>query len=116
MIPLARRQMGGAVASPPHDASGQKAGQSAVDRGVGLAENERQLRRIDEGRPAEGVEQLSFGDRHSTSVAIECPGGQPSRDGAHEAAELRLMPFHRESRLAHIACLAYAKLGAFTKS
>ena len=35
-----------------------------VDRGVGLADNERQLRRVDEGRPAEGVEQLSFGDRH----------------------------------------------------
>ena len=35
-----------------------------VDRGVGLAENERQLRRIDEGRPAEGVEQLSFGEGH----------------------------------------------------
>ena len=33
-----------------------------VDRGVGLADNERQLRRVDEGRPAEGVEQLSVGD------------------------------------------------------
>ena len=35
-----------------------------VDRGVGLADNERQLRRIDEGRPAEGVEQLSVGEGH----------------------------------------------------
>ena len=39
-----------------------------VDRGVGLAENERQLRRIDERRPAEGVEQLSFGGRHVLSL------------------------------------------------
>ena len=30
-------------------------------------------RRIDEGRPAEGVEQLSFGNCHSTSVSIERP-------------------------------------------
>ena len=49
-----------------------------MDCGVRLAENERQLRRIDEGRPAEGVEQLSFGDRHVSRVAIERPGGQPS--------------------------------------
>ena len=31
-----------------------------VDRGVRFAEDERQLRRVDERRPAEGVEQLSF--------------------------------------------------------
>ena len=36
-------------------------GQRAVDRGVRLAEDERQLRRVDEGRPAEGVEHLTIG-------------------------------------------------------
>ena len=38
----------------------------------------RQLRRIDEGRPAEGVEQLSFGDCHVSSVTIVRPGMQPA--------------------------------------
>ena len=38
---------------------GQQVCQDAVDRGVRLVENERQLRRVDERRPAEGVEQLS---------------------------------------------------------
>ena len=47
------------MADPPNDAVGQ----GAVDRGVRLAENERQLRRIDEGRPAEGVEKLSLQTR-----------------------------------------------------
>ena len=44
------------MADTPGDAVGQQAGQGAVDRGVRLAEDERQLRRIDERRPAEGVE------------------------------------------------------------
>ena len=34
-----------------------------MNRGVWLTENERQLRRVGEGRPTEGVEQLSFGER-----------------------------------------------------
>ena len=34
-----------------------------------LAENECKFRRIDERRPAEGVEQLLFRERHSPSVA-----------------------------------------------
>ena len=67
------------MAHPPADAFGQQVGQGAVDGRVRLAENERQLRRIDEGRPAEGVEQLSFGDRHVLSVAKESPDGHPSR-------------------------------------
>ena len=49
----------GAVARPAHEAFGQQVCQDAVDRGVRLVENERQLRRVDERRPAEGVEQLS---------------------------------------------------------
>ena len=48
------------VAYSPGNALGQQVGKGAVDRRVRLAENERQFRRIDEGRPAEGVEQLSF--------------------------------------------------------
>ena len=39
---------------------GQQVDQGTVNRGVRLAEDERQLRRVDEGRPAEGVEHLSF--------------------------------------------------------
>ena len=45
---------------------------------VQLAQDARQFRRIDERRPAGGVEQLSFGYRHVSSVTIECPGRQPS--------------------------------------
>ena len=56
VVPLARRQVGGAVAHPPGDAVGQQAGQSAVDRGVRLAEDACQLRRVDERHPAEEVE------------------------------------------------------------
>ena len=48
--------------------SAQQAGQGAVDGGVGLTQDERQLRRVDEGRPAESVEHLSFGQGHSSSV------------------------------------------------
>ena len=59
VAPLARRQVGGAVARPPREAFGQQVCQDAVDRGVRFVENERQLRRVDERRPAEGVEQLS---------------------------------------------------------
>ena len=47
------------MAHPPNDAIRQQVGQHSMDRGVRLAENERQLRRVDERRPAEGVEQLS---------------------------------------------------------
>ena len=68
---------GGAVAYPPDDALGQLVGQGSVDCGVRLAEDARQLRRIDEGRPAEGVEQLSFGDRHVLRVAKESLGEHP---------------------------------------
>ena len=43
------------MADPPNDAVGQQVGQGTVDRGMRLAENEGQLRRIDDGRPAEGI-------------------------------------------------------------
>ena len=49
---------------PPDDAVGQQAGQGAVDGRMGLAQDARQLRRVDERHPAEGVEQLSFGECH----------------------------------------------------
>ena len=66
---MARRQVGGAVADPSDDALGQQVDQRAVDRGVRLTQDACQLRRVDERRPAEGVEQLSFGDCHTLSVA-----------------------------------------------
>ena len=73
VVPLARRQVGGAVADPPRVAVGQQAGQSAVDRGVRLAENEGQLRRIDERHPAEGVENLSLGECQVGVLVPCCP-------------------------------------------
>ena len=66
------------MAHPPDNAICQQAGQGPVNRGVGLAQNTRQIRRIDERRPAEGVKQLSVGEGHVSSVTIECPGGQAS--------------------------------------
>ena len=44
VVSLTRRQVGGAVAYPPGDALGQQLGQGAVDRGVRLTEDARQLR------------------------------------------------------------------------
>ena len=66
VVPSARRQMGGPVAHPPDDAVGQQAGQGSVDSRVGLAEDARQLRRVDERHPAEGVKHLSFGEGHAS--------------------------------------------------
>ena len=45
---------------------------------VRLAEDARQLRRIDERRPAERVEQLLVGKGHGLSVTKEWFDGQPS--------------------------------------
>ena len=47
------------MAYTPDNTVSQQAGQSAVNRGVRLAEDACQLRRTDERRPAEGVEHLS---------------------------------------------------------
>ena len=47
------------MANAPDDAVSQQAGQGAVDRCVGLAEDARQFRRVDERHPAEEMEQLS---------------------------------------------------------
>ena len=58
VVSLARRQVGGVVDHPPDDAVCRQVAQSSVDRGVWLAQNERQLRRVNERRPAEGVENL----------------------------------------------------------
>ena len=54
-VRLAGRQMGGPVAHPAEGAVGQEAGQGMVDGGVGLAQDECQVRRIDERRLPEGV-------------------------------------------------------------
>ena len=64
------------MTDPAGDAVSQQEGQAAVDRGVRLAKNARQLRRVDEGHLAEGVEWLSVGERHVLRVAKESPGGQ----------------------------------------
>ena len=72
------------MAHPPDDALGQQAGQRTVDGRVGLAQDTCQLRRVDERRPAEGVEQLLVGEDHSTSVTIGCPGGQSARGRVFE--------------------------------
>ena len=42
----------------PEETLGQQADEGAVDGRVRLAEDERRLRRVDEGRLAEGVEHL----------------------------------------------------------
>ena len=70
------------MAHPPEDAGGQHAGQCSVNRGVRLAENERQFRRIDERHPAEEVENLSIGDCHTMSVAKEGRAVHPSHGSA----------------------------------
>ena len=49
---------------PPDDTVGQQIGQGSVNRRVGLAEDARQLRRVDKRHPAEGVEQLSIREGH----------------------------------------------------
>ena len=56
IVSLARRQVGGAVAHPSGDAFGQQPAQGAVNGRVRLADDERQLHRVDERRPAEGVD------------------------------------------------------------
>ena len=90
MIPLARRQVCRAVADPPDDALGQQVGQVSVDRGVGLAEDVRQLRRVDEGRSAESVEQLSFG---KSQVGVLTPSlGRISVLPSETIAQLPLSP------------------------
>ena len=55
----------------PDDAVGQQAGQGAVNGCVGLAEDGRQFRRINERHLAEGVQDLSSGEGHvATSHAL----------------------------------------------
>lgn len=68
------------MADATGDAVSEQVSQMAVDGRVRFLQDERQLHRVDERHPAEGVEQLSVGKGHSPSVTIERPGGQPSRD------------------------------------
>ena len=77
VVPLARRQVGGAVARPSHDAIGQQVGQGSVNGRVRLAQDACQLRRVDERHPAERIEHLPVGEGHVSSVTIERPGRQP---------------------------------------
>ena len=84
IVSLARRQLGGAVTHPPDGAVGQQTGQGAVNRGVRLAENERQFRRIDERHPAEKVQQLSVRESHKLRVERRGSGGN-----RHMAVSLR---------------------------
>ena len=51
--------MSGAVAYASNDTFCQQACQRSVDLRVWLTQDDRQLRRVDERRPAESVEQLS---------------------------------------------------------
>ena len=62
----------------PDDAVGQQVGQDAVDGRLRLTQDACQLRRVDEGQPGKGVEQLSVGDCHVPSVPREGRGGQLS--------------------------------------
>ena len=55
VVSLVRHQVHGAVAGPLHDAFGEQVAQGLVDRGLRLAEDARQFRRVDERCTAEGV-------------------------------------------------------------
>ena len=92
VVSLARRQVGGSVAHPPHDAVGQQAGQGAVNRRVRLPQDERQFRRVAERRPAEGVEQLLVWQSHMFSVAREGWRGHPSDSSVWDAQSESLAP------------------------
>ena len=50
--------MGGAVADAPNGPAGQQAGQPSVDGNVGLPCDHRQFRRVQEGYPAQVVQQF----------------------------------------------------------
>ena len=63
---------------------GQQASHGSVDRGVRLAENERQFHRIDERHPAEKVQQLSVRESHKPRVERRGSGGN-----RHMAVSLR---------------------------
>ena len=58
------------MAHPPDDAVSQQAGQGSVDGRVRLAQDARQLRRVDEWHPAEGVKHLSVRDAGILEVPV----------------------------------------------
>ena len=99
------RQVGGAVVDPPNDALLQQVGQGAVDGRVWLAGNESQLRRIDEGRPAEGVVQLLVGYCHGTRITSAMWKSRSSGKSRRSREEFRRYRSsvtglgHRQSRL-----------------
>ena len=70
--------------------SASRSARVAVDRGVRLAEDVRQLRRIDEGRLGEGIEQLSFGK--SQVVVLTHSLGRMSALPSETIAQLPLSP------------------------
>ena len=60
------------MAHPPDDALSKQVAQGKVDGRVRLAEDERQLRRIDEGRPAEGVRLRASSNSPSEGELYTC--------------------------------------------
>ena len=63
---------------------------------VRLTEDERQLRRSNEWRPAEGVELMYFGEGHASSVAMESADEQSPMSASvsvspYEAASFGLL-------------------------
>ena len=69
-VSLARQQVSDAVAYPPDDAVGQQLSQMAVDGRLGMAKDGGQLHQVDERHPVEGVEEMSFGTGHKSSLTI----------------------------------------------
>ncbi|MCY4449740.1 MAG: hypothetical protein OXE02_12955 [Chloroflexi bacterium] len=65
------------MVDPPGDAVGEQAGQRAVHRCVRLAEADREFQRVGERHLGKGIEHLSFGESHGTSVATEEPSAHP---------------------------------------
>ena len=85
------------MAHPPRDAVRHKGGQGSVDGGVRLAQDAGQLRRVDEGRPAESVKKLSVVNGHEPSLArcgrrAQPPRGTPADGRRVPAVRRRLRP------------------------
>ena len=79
------------MAHPPDDAVSHQTGQHSVDGRAGLAQDERQLRRIDEGRPAECVKQLSFG-KGQVKILFLAVSRWPSIHGERQERQGNALP------------------------
>ena len=69
--------MDGALGGLPNDAAGKQLVRPVVDGGMRLAYDQRQLRRIDERRPAKGTEQ-PLCCIHTTGRNVLVDGESPS--------------------------------------